>query len=228
MGGNSVAPVDGSSQSLVVMGSFQGHCPVCRTYPRDNELYCRHGVQNFKRINRLEVTPSDIRSNKTQVGSAGRGPVCNSHVHPTPTFLQLETRFISRGSRCLQSTMVSVKRLCKPSLVPNRQGLLTNKEPSGPRNICSSTMEGPTMVPSTAGNAVRLPPTTTSLTEPVSMKRQHRTYGYSTSSSHMAYIQQKFGRNSLSESAKKTPCFMEEQSIQSLRLPLQEMVGLVC
>ena len=62
--GNCVAPVDRSSQSLVVMGSFQGHCPVCRTYPRDNELHCRHGVQNFERSNRLDATPSDIRSNK--------------------------------------------------------------------------------------------------------------------------------------------------------------------
>ena len=58
--GNSVAPVDSSSQSLVVMGSFQGHCPVCRTYPRDNELHCRHEVQNFDRSNRLKATPSDI------------------------------------------------------------------------------------------------------------------------------------------------------------------------
>ena len=31
--GNCVAPVDRSSQSLVAMGSFQGHYPVCRTYP---------------------------------------------------------------------------------------------------------------------------------------------------------------------------------------------------
>ena len=31
-GGNSVTPVDRSSQSLVVMSSFQGHCPVSRTY----------------------------------------------------------------------------------------------------------------------------------------------------------------------------------------------------
>ena len=31
--GNCVAPVDRSSQSLVAMGSFQGHYPVCRTCP---------------------------------------------------------------------------------------------------------------------------------------------------------------------------------------------------
>ena len=185
------------------MGSFQGHCPVCRTYPRDNELHCRHGVQNFERSNRLEATPPDIQSNKPQVGSTGSGHVCNSPVHPTPSFLQLETRPISGGNRCLQSAVGSVKGLCKPSMVPDCQGPLTNKDPSGPGNTCSSSMEGPTMVPSTAGNVVRLPPTTTSLCEPVSVDVRHRTYGHSASTSRMAYLRQKFGRNNLSESAKE-------------------------
>ena len=61
----------------------------------------------------------------------------------------------------------------------------------------------PTMVPSTAGNVVRLPPTTTSLSEPVSVDVRHRTYGHSASTSHMAYLRQKFGHNNLSESAKE-------------------------
>ena len=182
------------------MGSFQGHCPVCRTYPRDNELHCRHGVQNFDRSNRLEVTPSDIQLNKLLVGSAGSGHICNSLVHSTPSFLQLETRPISGGNRCLQSAVGSVKGLRKPSMVPDCQGPLTNKDPSGAGNTCSSSLEGPTMVSSTAGNVVS---TTNLLSEPVSVDVRHRTYGHSASTSRMAYLWQKFRRKNLSESAKE-------------------------
>ena len=65
------------------------------------------------------------------------------------------------------------------------------------------SMEGPTLVPCSAGDAIRLPSMTTSLTKSIPEGVRHETDGPTTSTGHMAYLQEKFGRNNLSEPAKE-------------------------
>ena len=108
----------------------------------------------------------------------------------------------SGGNGCLQPAMGAVVGLCKPSLVPYCQGSLTSGEPSGPGNSCSTNVEGSTLVPSSAGNAIRLPLTTASITESVPVGVRHEPDGSSTSTGCMAYLWQTFGCNNFSEPAK--------------------------
>ena len=204
LGRHSIASVDGSSQSLVAVGSIQGSSFVCRVHPRCNELCCRRRVQNSEGSNRLEATPPNIQSDQPEVGSSGSGPVCNSPVNPAPTVLQLEAGPASRSNRCLQPAVGSSEGLCEPTMVPDCQGSLTSEEPTGPVNPRSSSMERSTLVPSSAGNAIRLSPTTPSLTEPVPVAPVGQgSDGSSTPTGRMAYLRQKFGRSNLSESAKE-------------------------
>ena len=204
LGRHSIASVDGSSQSLVAVGSIQGSSFVCGVHPGCNELCCRRRVQNSEGSNRLEATPPNIQSDQPEVGSSGSGPVCNSPVNPAPTVLQLEAGPASRSNRCLQPAVGSSEGLCEPTMVPDCQGSLTSEEPTGPVNPRSSSMERSTLVPSSAGNAIRLSPTTSSLTEPVPVAPVGQgSDGSSTPTGRMAYLRQKFGRSNLSESAKE-------------------------
>ena len=85
------------------------------------------------------------------MGSTGGRVVCITHVHLASTLLQLETRSISRGNRCLQPAMRTAESSCELSLVPNLQGSHTSEEPSGSDNSHSSSMDGLTLVPYSAG-----------------------------------------------------------------------------
>ena len=44
--------------------------------------------------------------------------------------------------------------LCEPSMVPDSQGSYTSEETSGSDNLHSSSIEGPTLVSCSAGDAV--------------------------------------------------------------------------
>ena len=119
------------------------------------------------------------------------------------TLLQLETGSISRGNRCLQPVMGTAERLCESSMVPDLQGTTQVKKLPGSNNSHSSSMEGPTLVPCSAGNALLLPSTATPLTESITAGVRHETDGPTTSTGHMAYLQEKFECNNLSEPAKE-------------------------
>ena len=113
--------------------------------------------------------------------------------------------------------MGTAQRLCKPSMVPDLQGSHTNEEPPGSDNSHSCSMEGPTLVPCSAGDAIQLPSTATPLTESIPAGVRHETDGPTTSTCHMAYLQEKFGCNNLSEPAKELLLSSwEEQNISSL------------
>ena len=99
--------------------------------------------------------------------------------------------------------MGTAERLCEPSMVSDLQGSHTSEEPPGSDNSHSSSMEGPTLVPCSAGDALRLPSTATPLTEFIPAGVRHDTDGPITSTGRMAYLREKFGRNNLSEPAKE-------------------------
>ena len=87
-------------------------------------------------------------------------------------------------------------------MVSGRQGSLTSEEPTSSGDPCGSSLEGPTVVPSSTGDAVQLPSTTSTFTEPMA-GAQHGPDELSTPTSRVAYLRQKFGCGNLSESAKE-------------------------
>ena len=124
-------------------------------------------------------------------------------VHSASVLLQLETGSISGGNRCLQPAMGTAEGLCKPSMVPDLQGSHKSEEPPGSDNSHTSSMEGPTLVPCSAGNAIRLPSTATLLTKSIPAGVRHETNGPITSTGRVGYLQEKLGRNNFLELAKE-------------------------
>ena len=152
------------------VGTIQGHCADRRIYSGVHELCGRRRVQNLEGSNRLEAQPSNIQSNKSEPGSPGSGPVCFPSVHSASVVFQLETTTNGRGNRCLQSTVGKSKRLCESSMVSDRQGSVTSEEPTSLSDPAGSSLEGPTMVPSLAGDAVQLSSAASSVTESIAVR----------------------------------------------------------
>ena len=100
----------------------------------------------------------------------------------------------------ISSHMGTAEGLCEPFMVPDFQGSHTSEEPPGSD---SSSTKGSTLVPCSTGNTIQLPLTVTLLTEPVPADGRHESDGPTTATGRMAYLQEKFGCNNLSESAKE-------------------------
>ena len=88
-------------------------------------------------------------------------------------------------------------------MVSDRQGSVTSEEPTSSSDPAGSSLEGPTMVPSLAGDAVQLSSAASSVTEPIAVRAQHGPDGVFTPTSHVACLQHKFECGNLSESAKE-------------------------
>ena len=86
-------------------------------------------------------------------------------------------------------------------MVPDRQH--TSEEPTSSSDPGGSSLEGPTMVSSPAGDVVQLSVTASSVTEPIAVRAQRGPDGFSTPTSRVACLRQKFGCGNLSESAKE-------------------------
>ena len=202
-GGNSFPPADKHLQSLVDVGTIQGYCADRRIYSRVHKLCGGHRVQDLEGSNRLEAQSSTIQSNRSEPGSPGSKPVCFPPVDSTSSVFQLETRPNGRGNRCLQPTVGEPERLCESSMVPDRQGSVTSEEPTSSSDPGGSSLEGPTMVSSPAGDVVQLSAAASSVTEPIAVRAQRGPDGFSTPTSRVACLRQKFGCGNLSESAKE-------------------------
>ena len=69
--------------------------------------------------------------------------------------------------------MGTAEELCEPSMVSGLQGCHTSEEPPGSHNSHSSSMEGPTLVLCSTGDAIRLPSTAIPLTESIPAGVRH-------------------------------------------------------
>ena len=202
-GGHGFTPVDESVQSPMDVGPFQRYCSVGGVYSGRDELCGGCRVQNHAGSGRLETSFPDLQCNQSGVRSPGSGPVCISPVHPTPTVFQLEARSSGGGNRCLQPAVGTVQRVCKPSMVSDREGSQSSKKSTSSGGPGGPSMEGPTVVPSAAGVVTQLPTTASSVPGSVPVDIQQGSDGSSTSTGRVAYLRQKFGCRNLSESAKE-------------------------
>ena len=202
-GGHSVTPTHRPGQSPLAVGPVQGHCADCRVHTGDGERCGRCRVQVHVRQDRLETAYQCVPAGEQEMGTTGGGPVCNSSVYTTVSFLQLETGPTGRGNGCFQPGLGLHQGVCEPSMVPNRESPVTSEEPTSCVNPSGSCVEGPTLVPCPTGNAVRLSSAAPTLNEPLSVDSQCNQNGSDTPTSHMACLRQKFGSGDLSEAAKE-------------------------
>ena len=201
--GDSLSPVDKAGKGPVDVGTIQGYRPGCRTHSRDNQLCGRCRVQISDGPNRLETPHPAVQPDQRGMGPTGSGPVCLSSVQSTSEVLQLETRPTGRSYRCLQPEVESPEGLCKSSVVPSGQSPQPREESTSSSYSCSSSLEGAAMVPSLAGDVVRLPQTTPSHPQPDSMEARPQSVGSTAPVGHVAYLREKFGRANLSSKAKE-------------------------
>ena len=82
------------------------------------------------------------------------GPDCIQADLPTSSLLQLETRPVCRGNRCLSTGWGTPERVCQFSLVPYKESSKSSNSPESPG---SSHLERPTMVPSSPKQALGVP-----------------------------------------------------------------------
>ena len=88
-------------------------------------------------------------------------------------------------------------------MVSDRQGSVTSEEPTRSSDPGGFSLEGPTMVPNLAGDAVQLSLAASSVTKPIAVRVQHGPDGVFIPSSRVACLRHKFGCGNLSESAKE-------------------------
>ena len=202
-GGDSLSPSNGFSQSTMDVGFVQGYCSECGTHSRGFERCGRCRVQVHERQDRLETSSQAVQGNRSAVGPPGGRLVCISAIQSTSTLFQLETGSSGGSNRCIQPTVATIQRVCKPSMVSDRQSSLSSEGPTGSGDPGGPSMEGPTLVSSPTGNALQLSSAASSTAEPVPANLQCRSDGPSTPTSRLACLRQKFGSGNLSEAAKE-------------------------
>ena len=170
--GDSLSPSNGFSQSTMDVGFVQGYCSEYGTHSRGLERCGRCRVQVHERQDKLETSSEAVQGNRSAVGPPGGRLVCISTIQSTSALLQLETRSFGGSNRCIQPTVATIQRVCKPSMVSDRQSSLSNEGPTGSGDPGSPSMEGPTLVSSPTGNALQLSSAASSTAQPVSADLQ--------------------------------------------------------
>ena len=120
------------------------------------------------------------------MGSPGGGSVCISAIQSTSMLLQLEARYSGRSNGCIQPTVAMTQRVCKPSIVPDRQSSHSSEVPTGSVDPGGPNMDGPTLVSSPTGNALQLSSAVSLTFKSVSADLQCRLDGPSTPTSYMS------------------------------------------
>jgi len=132
------------------------HLHHSTTPPRCSEYNSGHGVLVSQGQNRLEIEPSYISEDRSNLWPTGDRFVRHKANSPVPTLLQLVARSLCTVNRCIYSNLDRSERLCQPSLEPHRQSPFNSSEILDLNSSCSSSVEWTTMVPSSAQNVNKL------------------------------------------------------------------------
>ena len=138
---------------------FSEHHFDSRTPPRSPQCDGRPGVAADQGSLRLDAQSPGVPEDSGEHGAAGDRSVCLSPDKATATLLQLEGGPRGSSHRCIHAGLVSPKRFCEPTLVPD-QSLPLQGESRGSANSASNTsVEYTTLVSSSTGNVGGLPST---------------------------------------------------------------------
>ena len=143
----------------------------------------------------METGPSNLCQNQQALWSSG----CCFQTHQSvPTLLQLATRSICRGHRCLYAGLVSSEGVCQSPVEPGTPGAEPGTNSGGRHSPGNSLMEGPALVYSSPINAGGLatPPASTG-----AANTNGRGITKPTTSGRMEHIRESFQSEGLSEQA---------------------------
>ena len=96
---------------------------ICRAHPRGIEWFSRFIIQKAPRFQRLDVESSGFRDSFEEVGSTRCRSVCSPPQYSAEIILQLSSRPIGSGLRCIGSELggselFCLSSLCSPGVCP--------------------------------------------------------------------------------------------------------------
>ena len=184
------------------MGFSTGHHLVHSTHSRGDQLGGRCGIQNDSRSSGLEAISGGFPEDQCHLGSPRSRSVCLMPLLLTGPVLQLETRPSSTSNRCFSTGLGASEGLRQPPLVSSRESSEAGESPTGSGHTGGSYVEGSTMVPSSSGDVVGLSSVDPVVPQSVSHDLRVSDHEFSAPTSRMAYLQEKFPGQNLSNAAR--------------------------
>ena len=184
------------------MGSSIGHHLVRSTHSRGDQSGGRCGIQNDSRSSGLEAISGGFPEDQCHLGSPRSRSVCLMPLLLTGPVLQLETRPSSTSNRCFSTGLGASEGLRQPPLVSSRESSEAGESPTGSGHTGGSYVEGSTMVPSSSGDVVGLSSVDPVVPRSVSHDLRVSDHEFSALTSRMAYLQEKFAGQNLSNAAR--------------------------
>ncbi|CAB3997360.1 Hypothetical predicted protein, partial [Paramuricea clavata] len=116
---NIVSPIQPRLRPLAMVSRTLNHGRGT-PFSRETEHSSRLRIPSWSRFQRLATGSSCVSENQLQMGSFFSRSFCNKTDSATAKNCELETRSSGRGSGCLYTGLVPTRRVCFPSICPNR------------------------------------------------------------------------------------------------------------
>ena len=156
--GHHHTPHDGQSHSSCVCQQIgERHHPHSTTPSRNTEHNRGQRVPSDEGQSRLDAQSCSVQGNSGAVRPTGSGPVCIQIVCATPNLLQLETSPRGSGSGRIHPGLEQPEGVCEPTMGTPEQSASPNEATGGGPDPDGLSLEGPDVVPCSAGNANGLP-----------------------------------------------------------------------
>ena len=145
-----------SGKIPVVMGTGKRYSDNGPAHTQSVQHSSRLRIEVGERSVRLEAGSQSVPENQSSFWPTGSGPVGLSTQSPITSILQLEVGPSIRGCGCISAGLEGSERICQSTLVSDRTCTQQDKSPGGSSDIGSPSVEGPSLVPSSSGDAERL------------------------------------------------------------------------
>ena len=155
-GRDSLPEAEQPSDSAVAMVFREEFNPGSRTPSRNRQLHSRRGIQDHPLNSRMETTTGNFPAPHADFWHVRRGPLCHTPKYPVREIRELETRPRGDRSRCSAVDLDQLEGICLPPILPDREMPQKSKRGQGIAGTCSTSVEVPAMVPSSAGASDRL------------------------------------------------------------------------
>ena len=151
-----VTSSDFSSEIPVVMGPGERYSDNSPAHTRSVQHSSKLRIKIGERSIRLEAGSQSAPENQSSLWPTGNGPVCLLTHSPIASVLQLEVGPSIGSCGCISAGLEDSERICQSTLVSDWMCTQQDKSPGSSSNIGGHSVEGPSMVPSSPGDAERL------------------------------------------------------------------------
>ena len=180
-------PVD-----VVLRTKHPHHCP---TPARHSEQDSRCRVTDNEGLVRLATESSPVQQDCLPVWSHRSGHVCLTPDHSVPSLFQLAARSLYSGYRCLSAGLVSDQGVCQTPFEPDWSSSVQGVDRSDLHCTSGTSLEDTAMVPTTSANCDAMS------YNPQPGNDKQRSGGSNPSTSHVAYLRERYREQELSEEA---------------------------